>query len=349
MGKYKPTDSIHICSKGRLPYYRPANILRMIIRHMENMGVNSDVLLEGSRLKRDDLDDPNVYVTPEQEIQVMRKIVARVSDPEFAFFLGQTYHIALYNSLGGAIATSSTFIEAVKILFQYMDLTMAYFRYDLEVKNKKAYFTLKELIDLKELKTFFLERETSAAYRLTCDALQHTVPLIEVRIAHDKPAHASCYGDFFKCPIHFNARAHTFIYDSEFLFKRLPLANSLMKKTYLNECEQLSSRLKLRKSVSDQVRHNIFFGSEGIPSLDRIARNLAVTPRTLRRRLTKEGTSFKTIVADFLKEKAINMIQTTSQPIEQIALELGYSNVPNFYRAFKSWTGHKPSEYRHNR
>ncbi|MGB5217479.1 MAG: helix-turn-helix domain-containing protein [Smithella sp.] len=57
-------------------------------------------------------------------------------------------------------------------------------------------------------------------------------------------------------------------------------------------------------------------------------------------------TSYKNLAAEILREKAIDMIQTTSNSMEQIAMELGYSDLANFYRAFKSWTGHNPGYYR---
>jgi len=71
-----------------------------------------------------------------------------------------------------------------------------------------------------------------------------------------------------------------------------------------------------------------------------------IAPRTLKRRLNEEGTSYRALAAGILKEKAIHLIQTTSRPLEEIAAELGYKAPQNFYRAFKSWTGQRPSSFR---
>jgi len=337
---------IHFTSKGVLPYYRSVNILSVVIHYMEQMGIKADDLLAGSGIQTIDLDDPDVFVTPEQEFKVMHKIVALTQNPKIGFTLGQQYHIGVYNKIGAAAFCSDTLLDALKMVFQYIDLTMTYFQYDLQVRDNLAYMRMKELIDLKELRTFICEREFSAAHRLACDLLQSPVPLNDLYLAYSKPAHAAVYKETFRCPVHFNALEHMMIFDSKYLFMRLPMANPLMKNTYEKECKQLCLRLQVQESATDQVRHNIFFGPEGLPSLSQLARRMSTTPRTLRRRLTEEGTSFKSLVAEILKEKAINLIQTTSLPIEQIASELGYSDIPNFYRAFKNWTGQKPSYYR---
>jgi AraC-like DNA-binding protein len=71
-----------------------------------------------------------------------------------------------------------------------------------------------------------------------------------------------------------------------------------------------------------------------------------ISPRTLRRRLIGEKTSYKSLVEDIRKNKAIDLLQTTTQSTQQIAAELGYSDLSNFYRAFKRWTGRNPGFYR---
>lgn len=223
---------------------------------------------------------------------------------------------------------------------------MTYFQYDLLVRGGLVLITIKELIDLKELRAFICEREFSAAHRILCDALQMRIPLKEVQLAYPRPPHFSAYKKAFQCPVRFNAATHRVVFDSKYLLMRLPMANPLMKKTYEKECRQLCLRLQVQKSVSDQVRQNIFFGADGRPSMSQLSRNLSVSSRTLRRWLAEEGTSFKVLSSEIIREKAIHLIQTTSWSMERIAAELGYSNLPNFYRAFGHWTGRKPGDYR---
>jgi AraC-like DNA-binding protein len=104
------------------------------------------------------------------------------------------------------------------------------------------------------------------------------------------------------------------IFDRGLLSLPLPMSNPIARKTYEKECQQLCL--------------------------------LNISPRTLRRRLTEERTSYKSLVADIRKRKALDLLQTTSVSIARIAAELGYSDLSNFYRAFKRWTGKNPNMYR---
>lgn len=346
MGKPKKNDSIHLTSRETLPYFRSVNVLAIVARFMENLGIDTETLLEGSGIRTEDLDDPDVFVTPEQELQVMRKIVTLSRNPKIGLVIGRMFHVGLYGKLGPAIISSDTVLDALEIGFKYIALTLSYFQYDLRVKGDLAFMRMKELIDLKDLRIFICEREFSSLYRNTSDIIHSAIPLNEVRIAYPRPAHAAAYDEVFQCPVSFDTDEHMVIFDSRYLFMPLPLANPLARKTYERECKQACLRLRKHETIRERVRHNIQQQHEGLPSFGKLVQNMNIAPRTLKRRLHEEGTSYRALAADILKEKAIQLIRTTSMPLEEIAVELGYTAPQNFYRAFKCWTGHTPSYYR---
>jgi AraC-like DNA-binding protein len=63
----------------------------------------------------------------------------------------------------------------------------------------------------------------------------------------------------------------------------------------------------------------------------------------LTRQLSLEGTTFQSLKDDIRREQAIEMIRNSSEPIAQIAHDLGFSDASSFYRAFRNWTGTTPS------
>lgn len=124
------------------------------------------------------------------------------------------------------------------------------------------------------------------------------------------------------------------------------MANPLARKTYEKECRDLYLRIKKQEKVSKRVHQEILFHRKGIPDFSQMARHLNTSPRTLRRRLAEEGTSYKDIVAGIQKNKAIKLLKNTSLSTGQIAQEMGYDDLPNLFRAFKHWTGKTPGSYR---
>jgi AraC-like DNA-binding protein len=346
MNKLSKTDSIHLISSGTLPYFRSVNSLAIMARYVKKQGVDVSVLLAGSGINPKDMDDPDIFVTPEQELAVMRKIITLIPDPKIGLIVGRQYHVGVQGKLGAAAIFSDTGLEAVTMFFKYIALTMTYFQYELKVKDNLAFLTAKELFDLKDLRVFVCEREFVSVYRIVSDVLKAPVPLNEIRFAYPKPAYAAYYEDVFHCPVRFNAREHTIIFDSRLLSVPLPMSNPIAKKTYEQECKQTCQRLKVKETMTDQVRQEILFKKEIFPSFTQLSRHLNISPRTLRRRLNDEKTSYKSLIASIRKKKAVELLKTTTRPFEQIATELGYNDLSNFYRAFKRWTGRSPSFYR---
>jgi len=77
-----------------------------------------------------------------------------------------------------------------------------------------------------------------------------------------------------------------------------------------------------------------------------VARITGMSFRTLQRRLAREGTSYSKIVTEVRQRMAEQLLRENSMKLVEIARQLGYSNLPNFTRAFRRWSGITPSEYR---
>ena len=326
--------------------YRSINSLAVLARYVAARGIEVASLLAGSTIQPGDLDDPDVLVTPEQELMVMRNIVRLVPEPGLGLSIGRQSHMGIIGKLGAAAINSDTLLDAIRIIFQYSELLLTYFHFDLKVRDDLAFIRLKELVDLKDIRLFVCEREFGSIHRIASDLMGSHIPINEIRFAYPKPKHASLYQDIFKCPLVFDANDHMAVFDKKYLFQQLPLADPLVKKIYEKECRQLSLRINGRGTMARRIHQEILFHSEGFPSFDQLARYLNLSPRTLSRRLTAEGTSYKDLLSKIRKDKAIDLLRTTDRPVEQIATELGYSDLANFYRAFKGWTGHTPGRYR---
>ena len=96
------------------------------------------------------------------------------------------------------------------------------------------------------------------------------------------------------------------------------------------------------------VRGLIYHEDTGFRSVEAVASELCMSERTLKRQLAHEGTTFSDILEDLRRQKAIQLLDDQQASIERIAERLGYSDVANFNRAFKRWTGTTPGQYRRN-
>jgi AraC-like DNA-binding protein len=335
-----------LSSKKNLPLYRSINGLAVLSRYFAKQGIDLDLLIEGTQLQADDLYDPDFLVTPEQEMTVIRNIIRLVPEQGLGLRIGRQYHTGALGMVGIAAIHSDTLLDALQIIYQFDDLLPTYFHFDLKVKDNLVFFTMKELLDLNDIRFFVCEMEFASMDRVTSDLIGIPIQLKEMRIAYPEPEYSKQYQDLFQCPLRFNAKSHMFVFEKSYLYRPLPMANPLARKAYEKECRALSLRLKKQGTVSKRAYQEILFHRNEIPDFNQLARYLNTSNRTLRRRLKEEGTSYKDLVSSIQKKKAINLLQTTFLSIGEIATEMGYKDLANFYRAFKHWTGKNPGDYR---
>ncbi|MFC3614620.1 AraC family transcriptional regulator ligand-binding domain-containing protein [Lutimaribacter marinistellae] len=84
----------------------------------------------------------------------------------------------------------------------------------------------------------------------------------------------------------------------------------------------------------------------GSVDLDGLARALDLGPRTLQRKLSKLGYSYKQLLEVVRRKRAIAFLLETDLPVKAIAAELGYDGPQNFTRAFNAWYAASPSQFR---
>ena len=99
-------------------------------------------------------------------------------------------------------------------------------------------------------------------------------------------------------------------------------------------------------TVSEQVRR-LLLNQPGAPWLaDAVALRLHRSPATLRRQLAREGQAFNQLLRDCRLGQALMLLQTTAQPIAQIAGVCGYTCPSRFALAFRQRYGVSPSSLR---
>ena len=77
-----------------------------------------------------------------------------------------------------------------------------------------------------------------------------------------------------------------------------------------------------------------------------VARSLAISTRTLQRRLQEEGTNYQAALNATRESLARHYLRNEGMSVGQISFLLGYESPSSFYRAFHSWTGQTPETAR---
>jgi AraC-like DNA-binding protein len=164
----------------------------------------------------------------------------------------------------------------------------------------------------------------------------------EVRFQHARPRNTRELERFFGCKLRFDQRDNALVLSRDVL--ALPLSTSEPELGAYLESAAASRLAQLpAPSLVDEVRAAI--GDElraGDVDIERVARRVGLTPRSLQRRLRDDGTSYRELIDTVRHQRAIDLMQR-GVPIGDVAEHLGFSEARAFRRAFRRWTGLLPS------
>jgi AraC-like DNA-binding protein len=95
--------------------------------------------------------------------------------------------------------------------------------------------------------------------------------------------------------------------------------------------------------VRQRIRERL---PSGVPSQAEVARALALSPRTLARRLEEAQTSFTALLDETRRSLAEQYLQRTDFSVAEVAYLVGFAESSSFNRAFRRWTGRAPGDAR---
>lgn len=171
---------------------------------------------------------------------------------------------------------------------------------------------------------------------------------VGVSFKHQAPTNIASYEEAFRCPIFFN-QPHNFIsYATKDLETRTAKADSSINKFLLERVDEEQQGIEISSNrIATDVEGLIQDAlPSGIPSVIQIAEHLGMSGRTLTRRLSESGLSFRHLIRQTQENISKELLLNSSSTISEIAFQTGFSEQSAFSRAFKRWTGQSPLEFR---
>jgi AraC-like DNA-binding protein len=174
-------------------------------------------------------------------------------------------------------------------------------------------------------------------YRLIAVATGRRALLREVRLEQAAIAGTeAAYEEAFECAVRFGASENALVLEGALLDVRSSLADAEVADLLQTRAERTVASLGVAP-WSSRVCRLLAEPRPSLPSLVEVAVSLAVSPRTLQRRLADEGTSFQALFQRVGLELA--ELQAGFQPADRVAERLGYSDQRAFERALRRWAG----------
>jgi AraC-like DNA-binding protein len=325
----------------------PANISANMVKMGQKKGISQDSLLENTEIDPAAFSDPKALLTYQQVIILINNMLKLCDEPTLGLELGNAININQFGMLGYAILSCANVRQALNLGLKYHALVDPAFNFEVVEQEDITSIRLTSHIPVENIYNLicdiFLANFISLGRYLTG---LNVIPKA-ININRKKPEFSKQYQEFLPdCPVNWDQPRTEILIDTQIMDAPTTLADEATARMAESQCADILTRMGPKEGIVAKVRRILLSNPGQYPPIEEVASHLATSTRTLSRSLQEVRTSYQNILDEVRKEMAIEYLNTSSLPIEEIAALIGYNDPSNFRKAFKRWTGNPPSYYR---
>jgi AraC-like DNA-binding protein len=331
-------------------HFVPAGVIRLgaareIVSVLRDLDASPDRIIAEAGLDARLFDDGNNTVPFAALGRLLSLCVARTSCPVFGLLVGQKASISALGLLGGLMQHSPTVGDALHSFVRHLHL-----------QDRGAAPLLSVAGDVAVLSYAIYEPRVESADQISDAAIATILNLMralcgpewtptEVLLPRRSPTDPTPYRRLFGASVRFDEETAALVFPARWLDHRIAGADAVFHGLFAERIAELESlpEVDFRDDLRRILRSRLLSRN---CSAGTIADLFSMHRRTLNRRLSAEGTGFRTIVEEMRFEIACQMLAGTMMPFIQIAAALSFSEASAFSRAFRRWSGQTPTAWR---
>lgn len=276
----------------------------------------------------------------------LRAAVQLTDDAEFSLRLGQSVKLTEFGSFGFAVMSCDTLKDVLGLLARYHPLVDMGPQWRVTRGRSHTMVTTLAPGLSADVRQPLMETVFASLAEAGRELLGKPVTEIRFQASFPPPAHKDAYQTYLYAPITFGHAQNELILPNWLMDLSIRTANPAGHVIFRQQCEDMLRSLNGRENTSAAVRRLIVQAGRNGLDIGWVAAELACSERTLRRRLTVEGTSFRMICDEVRNVLAQNYLSTTQLTVADISDLLDYTEAASFRRAFKRWNGVTPQLFR---
>lgn len=317
--------------------------------HLDNtvrLGGDEEFILQRAGLTRELLAEPKARVSPQQLSIIVRANWA-VANDEFMGLATDCVKVGVFSLFAESAIRFKTMAEVFEEAARFYNLINDGVRYQFNTDDQYASFSVELANPSLDIQGFLVEYLLLVWHRFPSWLAGQVLPLEEVWFELEEPQHSEEYRLMYPCPCRYEMPQNKLVFKNEYLsMPVIQLKEDLPQ--YLDEAPlQWFRKPAFYDAYTTQVIRLLEESSSlNDIGLETIAEKLHMTSRTLRRKLTAEGSSFQTLKDTIRRDQAINFLGDYRLTIAEVGRRIGFHEPTAFTRAFKQWTGLTPGIYR---
>jgi AraC-like DNA-binding protein len=329
------------------PDRRPTTIAGYALairKALEYRGVDPARVFRAAEVAQDLSNDPLNRLTVDEVTRLYKACVEVTRDEYFGLTVAKFLHVSNLHALGHAMLASTSLLDFCRRLERYFRLASQVASVEVEERPGEVALITRPLYNpCAETEDAWL----AIVVRFMREMFRRDYKPLRLQFIHDRPAGGpKPYEEYFGCPVEFGYANATLVFDRAEMDRPLPGAcpeiaqvNDQLAASYIAKIERTDSVAMTRSTIIGLL-------AAGECTRGHVADALHLSEATLQQRLAQRNTSFQALLDDTRRELACNYIQQAAMSVTEITFLLGFTDVSNFTRAFKRWTGKSPTSFR---
>ena len=329
-------STVEVCTKGA----------SVALRYASSRGVDAERVARSHGLDPAQLADPFGRVPHAAIVGLWQDLPTLTGDPACGLHAAEAGHAQAFDALDYTLRHCATAGDALDRVQRYQRLLHDRGVIRIDVEDEFARYAQSWHADPPAPRQFVEFVFAMWAFRMRRSSAR-PFPLIEVAFAHPAPADTDEHRRVFAAPLRFAAPENAITFDATLLDAPLVAADPTLVAVIDRQVEALLAKLPprddflagLRRELADEL-------TQGALDLERVARRMHTSTRTLQRRLHEAGITFQAYADEVRRDLTLERLTAPGATITEVAFLAGFSDVSAFHRAFRRWTGSTPAEYR---
>lgn len=328
-------------------------VVQQCLRLAKSRGLDTERFLRNAGLTREQVGAAQAQLPFLPLQQQLRAIIELADEPLIGLRASTLINMATIGVLGYVMQTSPTLRNLIETVIRFEGLLSNVCRTSLRVEGTTAVWALESFIS-DELVARHATECTLGTWATLLDLVRGEKPgalLQGVRLRHAAPKDPALlrdYEDFFRCSVRFNQAESALLAAASALDQPMALADPALHDTLEEHARLQLSRRSSGPSLTDQVKGAVRsrLMQHAAPTREEIAEALAMSGRTLHRKLQEAGTSFRAVLDGQRLALARDYLRDSALTVEAIAQQLGFQESQSFIRWFRQMAGLTPGEFR---
>ena len=273
---------------------------------------------------------------------------------------GQSIGVTAHGPVGYAILSAPDLHTSLTVLADYSVVRSSLSSFEFSYVDTRAQIKFIDHTDHALAQRWLLENIVYTTLSQIESIITHPAgDNAQISFAWPAPNYAKELDDLFGVKCQFNADVTALSIPSSWCSITSPFYDEDSFHSNLTKCRELKLKFASSDNLATSVKLHLqnYFDqrlaglttSQELPSLESLAAQHFMSPRTFNRRLSDYDCNYRALLEEVRRDHAIDLLSTTHLTASKISYYLAYGEPANFNRAFKRWFATTPAAWRANR